>query len=77
MVCGSTVLVQGQFRRHIGTSSYLSSNNSSFIGRRLISTTIIKIAGVLAQILIFVRRRIGTAVVLFVGHGRLGAHITT
>ena len=28
--------------------------------------------GILAQILVFVRRRIGTAVVSFVGHGRLG-----
>ena len=32
--------------------------------------------GVLARILVFVRRRIGTAVVLFVGHGHLGTHIT-
>ena len=117
MVCGSTVLAQGQFRRRIGTSSCLSSGNSSFIGRRLISTTIIGIAGVLARsfgqldcrrstvvvwlgsstvpatgsfgwqcnasngvvfvgvlarILVFVRRRIGTAVVSFVGRRRLG-----
>ena len=28
--------------------------------------------GVLARILVFVRRRIGTAVISFVGHGRLG-----
>ena len=49
MVCGSTVLVQGQFRRRIGTNSCLSSGNSSFIGCRLISTTIIGITGVLVQ----------------------------
>ena len=36
-------------RRRIGTNSCLSSGNSSFIGRRLISTTIIGIAGVSAQ----------------------------
>ena len=50
MVCGSTVLAQGQFRRRISTSSCLFSNNSSFIGCRLISITIIRIAGVLAQL---------------------------
>ena len=33
--------------------------------------------GVSARILVFVRRRIGTAVVSFVGHGRLGTHVTT
>ena len=33
--------------------------------------------GVLAQILIFICRRISTAVVLFVSYGRLGTHITT
>ena len=49
MVCGSMVLAQGRFRRQIGTNSCLSSSNSSFIGRRLISTTIIGIAGVLVQ----------------------------
>ena len=49
MVYGSTVLAQGQFRRRIGTNSCLSSGNSSFIGRRLISTTIIGIAGVSAR----------------------------
>ena len=50
MVCGSIVLVQGQFRRHISISSYLSFSNSSFIGCRLISITIIGIIGVLAQL---------------------------
>ena len=50
MVCGSMVLAQGQFRRRIGTDSCLSSSNSSFIGCRLISTTIIGIIGVLAQL---------------------------
>ena len=49
MVCGSTVLAQGRFRRRIGTNSCLSSGNSSFMGRRLISITIIGIAGVLVQ----------------------------
>ena len=49
MVCGSIVLVYGRFRRQIGTESCLSFNNSSFIGCRLISTTIIGIAGVLVQ----------------------------
>ena len=48
MVCGSAVLAQGRFRRCIGTNSCLSSG-TSFIGRRLISTTIIGIAGVSAQ----------------------------
>ena len=33
--------------------------------------------GVLVRILVFVHRCIGTAVVLFVGHGRLGTHMTT
>ena len=49
MVCGSTVLAQGQFCRRISMNSCLSSGNSSFIGHRLISTTIIGIAGVSAQ----------------------------
>ena len=49
MVCGSTVLAQSQFRRHISTNSYLSSSNSSFIGCRLISITIIGIIGISAQ----------------------------
>ena len=49
MVCGSIVLAQGRFRRQISTESYLSSGNSSFIGYRLISTTIIGIAGVSVQ----------------------------
>ena len=49
MVYGSTVLAQGRFRKHINTKSYLSSGNSSFIGCRLISTTIIGITGVSAQ----------------------------
>ena len=49
MVCSSIVLAQSQFRRQISIKSCLSSNNSSFIGCRLISTTIIRIAGVLAQ----------------------------
>ena len=49
MVCGRAVLAQGRFRRHIGTNSCLSSSNSSFIGCRPISTTIIRIAGVSAQ----------------------------
>ena len=39
----------GRFRRQIGTESCLSSGNSSFIGCRLISTTIIGITGVSAQ----------------------------
>ena len=122
LLCGSMVLAQGQFRRRIGTNSCLSSGNSSFISCRLISTTIIGIAGVLArsfgqldcrhstvvvwlgssivpatgsfgwqcnasnrvvfvgvlaQILVFVCRRIGIAVVLFVSHGCLGTHVTT
>ena len=50
IVCGSTVLAQGQFCRRISTKSCLSSSNSSFIGCRLISTTIIGITGVLAQL---------------------------
>ena len=33
--------------------------------------------GILVQILVFVYRRIGTAVILFVGHGRLGMYVTT
>ena len=49
MVCGSAVLVQGRFRRRIGMNSCLSSSNSSFMGCRLISTTIIGITGVSAQ----------------------------
>ena len=49
MVCGSAVPVQGRFRRRIGTNSCLSSGNSSFMGRRLISITIIGITGVSAQ----------------------------
>ena len=49
MVYSSTVLVYSQFRRQIGTESCLSSSNSSFIGCRLISKTIIGIIGVLAQ----------------------------
>ena len=49
MVCGSAVPVQGRFRRRISTNSCLSSSNSSFIGCRLISTTIIGIVGVSAQ----------------------------
>ena len=49
MVCGSTVLAQGRFRRRISTNSYLSSGNSSFIGCRLISITIIRIIGISAQ----------------------------
>ena len=32
--------------------------------------------GVLVQILVFVRRRIGTVVVLFIGYRHLGTHIT-
>ena len=43
------MLVQGWFRRRIGTNSCLSFSNSSFIGCRLISITIIGIVGVLAQ----------------------------
>ena len=31
--------------------------------------------GILAQILVFVCRRIGTAVVLFIGYGRLGMYV--
>ena len=46
---GSTVLAHGRFRRQIGTESCLSFGNSSFIGCRLISTTIIGITGVSAQ----------------------------
>ena len=49
MVYGSTVLAQGHFYRRISTNSCLSSNNSSFISFRLISTTIIGIVGVSAQ----------------------------
>ena len=49
MVYGSTVLAQGQFHKQIGTESYLSSSNSSFIDCRLISITIIRITGVLVQ----------------------------
>ena len=33
--------------------------------------------GILVQILVFVYRRIGTAVILFVGYGCLGTHVTT
>ena len=33
--------------------------------------------GVLVRILVFVYRRIGTAVVSFVGYGRLGTHVIT
>ena len=32
--------------------------------------------GILVRILVFIRRRIGTAVVLFIGYGRLGTHMT-
>ena len=49
MVCGSTVLVQGQFCRRISMESCLSFSNSSFIGHRLISIIIIRIAGILVQ----------------------------
>ena len=49
IVCGSAVPVQGRFRRRISTNSYLSSGNSSFMGCRLISTTIIGIAGISVQ----------------------------
>ena len=49
MVCGRAVLAQGRFRRRIGTNSCLSFSNSSFIGCRLISITIIGIVGVLVQ----------------------------
>ena len=49
MVCGSTVLAHGRFCRQISTESCLSFSNSSFIGCRLISTTIIGIVGVLVQ----------------------------
>ena len=49
MVCGSIVLAQGRFRRQISMESCLSSSNSFFIDCRLISTTIIGIAGVLVQ----------------------------
>ena len=49
IVYSSIVLVYSRFRRQIGIKSYLSSNNSSFIGCRLISKTIIRIAGVLVQ----------------------------
>ena len=49
MVYSSIVLVYSQFRRRIGTNSCLSSSNSSFINCRLISITIIRIAGVLVQ----------------------------
>ena len=37
------------YRMYIGTNSCLSFSNSSFIGCRLISITIIGIVGVLAQ----------------------------
>ena len=49
MVCGSTVLAQGRFRRQISIESCLSFSNSFFIGCRLIHTTIIGIVGILAQ----------------------------
>ena len=49
MVYSSIVLAYSQFRRQISIESYLSFSNSSFIGRRLISITIIRITGVLAQ----------------------------
>ena len=49
MVYSSIVLAQGRFRRQISTESCLSSSNSFFMGCRLIRTTIIRIAGVLAQ----------------------------
>ena len=49
IVCGSMVLAHGRFRRQISMESYLSSSNSSFIGYRLISITIIGIVGVLVQ----------------------------
>ena len=49
MVYSSTVLAQGWFCRRISTNSCLSSSNSSFMGCRLISITIIGIAGVSAQ----------------------------
>jgi hypothetical protein len=49
MVYSSIVLAHGWFHRQISMESYLSSNNSSFIDYRLISTTIIRIAGVLTQ----------------------------
>ena len=43
------VLAQSRFRKQIGMESCLSFSNSSFIGYRLISITIIRIIGVSAQ----------------------------
>ena len=66
--------------RHIGTiivciGSSTVPATGSFRWQSNASNGVIFV-GVLARILVFVCRRIGTAVVLFVGHGRLGTHVT-
>jgi hypothetical protein len=64
------------YRMHIGTiivcvgSSTVPATGS--FGWQCNASNGVVFVGVLARILVFVRRRIGTAVVSFVGHGRLG-----
>ena len=57
----------------VGSSTVLATGS---FGWQCNASNGVVFVGVLAQILVFVRRRIGTAVVLFVGHGRLGTHVT-
>ena len=58
----------------VGSSTVLATGS---FGWQYNASNGVVFVGVLARILVFVHRRIGTAVVLFVGHGRLGTHVTT
>ena len=53
----------------IGSSTVLAAGS---FGRQYNTSNGVIFVGVSAQILDFIHRRIGTAVVSFVGHGRLG-----
>ena len=57
----------------VGSSTVLATG--SFGWQYSVSNGVVFV-GISARILVFVRRRIGTAVVSFVGYGRLGTHMT-
>ena len=58
----------------VGSSTVLATGS---FGWQCNASNGVIFVGVLVRILVFVHRRIGTAVVLFVGHGRLGMYVTT
>ena len=81
MIAGVLALLVGQYIVYI-LARLLSVSSSTVLATGLFrwqynASNGVVFVGVLARILIFIRRRISTAVILFIGHGRLGTHVTT